>query len=701
MIEIENSYDFEGLRKCDLFVYGLIVWSAFCLRGSNPPPNPKLEDARADLQRLGTDGGIFSFTRARLANRILKVLEKTMKEHGSRNDPAPWKYLKNGRNRTHKSRDLSTTESAVGIFWAFCVVNNWLRTTLLFLKSMYSHLWRAGEPKFIERIQDPFKKRSMLKNGAPVGLSSSVKAKYNRKNWWQQHIMTDSTTGAGFLASVINSFLDTEPHPTQTQASEDEIYGPASSTVLSSDENSLGIALFEGTRRRGDARRHSARMLENIQNISKGRPQGSLPELYYDARFRSRIRHEWWAQYPPQNNILGEALQISPPIDIDTLAWLCNGEVGKYEVQNLPASDVIWRSIISRPISSRTKFTTLNESEKLDRFLLLLQFGARVEKELIVESTRQYSSKDTPDTIFSAFISSCRPATISVVLREVNRRFEEVKLKDHIAESTKAYMTGNSSTTLSDSSQAKADISKEGIREVLHEDRYLGGTSNRTPRPSKSDQSWFGRILQGILLSIGKILHRTRFQGTTRGHNGRHSTLEHTPLLKVPQGWKAAPNQSYFEEEFSQSFTLTRPEVSLIGKRQIEVGFLNKGPANVCHVDLTSCMPPSTDVINIEALESRFPFYDDDWFSMEWMTETTRKDVLGDIRDPWPLRTPLRTFAIRVTVPAYLTSILDWIKAIAAWTALIVTFGGIAIGLIVAFWQAAKRLEEHYKDVVH
>lgn len=94
--ELSTPHGFQGLRDCDLYVYGLLVWSSFCLRGENPPARPRLQDALDDLRKLDipymqSRTSLFSPGHT-TTDQVAQLLENTLVGPDQR-DTQPWTYL--------------------------------------------------------------------------------------------------------------------------------------------------------------------------------------------------------------------------------------------------------------------------------------------------------------------------------------------------------------------------------------------------------------------------------------------------------------------------------------------------------------------------------------------------------------------------------------------------------------------------------
>lgn len=298
----------------------------------------------------------------------------------------------------------------------------------------------------------------------------------------------------------------------------------------------------------------------------------------------------------------------SPPVEINTLAWLCRGAIGRVEVNFLGGSFETWQSIIDPEFGSNG--TRLDESERLDRFLLLVVFGAHVEERL---------RGGHVGSIFSAYIQSCRPAIAPVIISEVLRRLADVQKKPCISSSTFRYFV---------------------------EGRSSGGAMVLTPGQAEKDLSReedeaARNALRSSVANMTEALFATPFL----------DAMERSPLLPagrtrpenaVPHGWKvvAANNgPPCYEDEFTQSVSLRKPRVNPIMMRQVKVGLLHDVNGLWFHVDLLSCMragsAENSQLKLDRELDDRFPRYDDAWFAEEWNREPNTDDILGTIRAPW------------------------------------------------------------------
>ncbi|KAL5313034.1 hypothetical protein ACEPPN_019461 [Leptodophora sp. 'Broadleaf-Isolate-01'] len=633
--EVFLATDEDKLRRCDLYVYGLVVWSAFYLKGE-APEIPSLEEATKAGRVFRNELQWIPGNHHRLALRIDDVLSKTLCGAADR-DATPWKYLY--KNLRH---DVSRAKKGI-----HKVKNN--------DPDMRRTFWGSRS-----RARGTDKARTETIT-LQLPLSKEQKLSYLRKRWWSKQIERNDPSDVQGTDSNIERPSETPLYSAiggRTQIIE-ESFAPASFTYFTNDENPNRRDIFS-ERHRGEVGPLIKEMTNILENLVLPNQFPSSKELqkhfetflsnserfadlYCYARFRSRIPLDWWRERTRSStNILFMALQAIPAVDVHTLAWLCNGPIGEDEVKSLPGSFAPWRVIIN-PIF-------LDESERLDRFLLLLQFGASIEKEVSVPSELGFGRGSR--SILRWYLRSCRPATLPVVIKEICRRFNLVKNSDQISPSTKAHMTGSDENRTSGWSTRPQWSLKGTVTSELYSIDPTGRLS----------QLWQDGIKDGYMAGF-EISRVTQ----APVEDSPNAPVETTPLLQpangttmLPLGWKKhtspgvrSGDYAYYEDEFTSSITLTKPEVSLMELRQIKIGVL-KGIGPSIHLDLA---PYTAQTMGLKALDTldevadRFPFYDDRWFAMEWKIEATPEDVLKNLRD-------ISSFAIRIDIASALSKVI-------------------------------------------
>ncbi|KAF3917148.1 hypothetical protein ABW20_dc0110368 [Dactylellina cionopaga] len=114
-VGISNEIDRKSLWECDIYVYGLVVWSVFCKSGRSPlildngtqrqfQPGEILGNAEKDIRAA------LSMFRKSLQGPVLSLLEKSLQDEPSSRSQAPWLEL-NFKEESFRSK----IESILGI----------------------------------------------------------------------------------------------------------------------------------------------------------------------------------------------------------------------------------------------------------------------------------------------------------------------------------------------------------------------------------------------------------------------------------------------------------------------------------------------------------------------------------------------------------------------------------------------------------
>lgn len=220
---------------------------------------------------------------------------------------------------------------------------------------------------------------------------------------------------------------------------------------------------------------------------------------------------------------------MSPsPLDICTLVWLCKGDVGAEDVRRLPNSHEAMKIVLDPNLQ--------DDSARLDRLLLLLQFGARIERPVRIGTKTR--------SILAWFMRSYRPAKIPNVARKVCERY--VRAVD-------------------DPATAKNMVEKhmEGALEPLHT-ALLDFEADR----ESYDKTAYD-LLHATFDWMSKSTRQRQHQRPARQLSFRTGN-ETTPLLtgrrededeevKCPPGWKSHAKGGPYEESLTRSVTFRRP----------------------------------------------------------------------------------------------------------------------------------------------
>ncbi|RYP64823.1 hypothetical protein DL771_008603 [Monosporascus sp. 5C6A] len=634
--QIKNSLSAEDLRKCDIYVYGLVVWSAFCLKGWHRRSwGP--EELKKDLDSLSSWSPFSPFGRYTLRNRIGELLQGAGKNPGERN-MEPWKSLYMGREDRHFS-DLSH----------LAIVD----------PSPTGNDLEAGSSFYWPRLWFKQPLALLLSRRDVARVPRAEREGYNGKHWWKTNSIEDESKSSAVSATLADSdvraaesanriltvkpkedtsnrqsiptassseqleALDRKSPRTTVSANQLPAESHQSSEIVSlvardADDLPLSTDEFTTKRRKDDVKEVHVELLRLVAQESWD--LALARELYFFARYRSRMKYAWWSECEPVTNVLERALNLRPAVDICTLAWLAKGKIGSSEATNLATNWDIWSSILDPD--------GLDESERLSRMLLLIQAGAPVERIL--------RDQGEDETILMAYIRRCRSVVIPVVATQLHRIFLRRPGSYIITSETEYYITG------------VGNVAPPRVGNTLLHDMRLSR-----------------RIDPAAYLAVEIVLGQDTSTNTSRPSQNTRLDVERlaapaedTALLpsQLPDGWiehhvdnKKGPGKSFYEEVFTQSFTLTKPEFacSLVRRGEIKIGDLSTNRV-VSYLALPSLVQragggddggtPRSDIV------ARFPIYDEPWFTSEWLRELPQGDVLGAMSEPWKLP----SFTVRI-----------------------------------------------------
>jgi serine/threonine protein kinase len=645
--EMQDAQDHEGFQNCDRFVYGLIVWSAFFLRGEAPECQ-SLEEAKGATNVLRNEWNWLPGNRHQLADQINSLFENTLCDPNTRHQK-PWTYLYEEKGKASggpkKPTISSDTETQVTSTWTL-----WPR------RSAPENLHKT--PSSTPKLRPP--------------LSIVMKQAYTTQKWWPRNTGRDDSRS---YSKPLSSSSSTDGIQDDVGKGRKE----SSVTTLVLDDNHYSRDIFRD-KHRDEVRPLIEEMIYTLSSWSDGNARRPV-DLYYCARFRSRIPLLWWKEHNKENiNFVVRALTASPAVDICTLAWLCNGPVGKAEVLNLPNSWEPWSAILDPDI--------LNESERLDRFLLLLQFGAPIEKEL--RCPERHSINGGPRSALRWYLRSCRPAILPFVIREIGRRFNLVKHANVISSATRAHLTG-----INDLSSSPSSFTRAGAPKII-----------RRPTLFTSGDAVLSE-LTSIHPKLFVLWRDTMRMNNDAGHS--EEPTESTPLTRaepeaLPPGWKkrtwsgwgVLKPVSYYEDEYTRSITLTRPKKSILLLHQIQIGHSDPSRGVSCTLDLAPYTMSRVDIQPLgsahQKAETRFPVYDDDWFAMEQDMEVSHEDVLGKIRDIASFAPLVHLTATLVGVTIRLQYLYFRALSILLLVAVIIAFLALLAALFFIIWTLLPAL---------
>ncbi|KAI0813538.1 hypothetical protein GGR55DRAFT_634900 [Xylaria sp. FL0064] len=634
--------DIATLKSFDLAVYGALLWSAFCpsLRGKAPPisdyydqsnPCKKFEKHIRDIGPSGCGPSILG-SKAALIRRIDRlvhgtlcasylrsqeiddgVLESQLKHHL---DERPWEHL--------YSKTVRSTRSL------------WSRIPVI----------KQGVKRKINCEQSATDITTETDSNSGIETQTQRRQKASATSHYLA-VHTEEWRGRPCGGLHQTALLTT-------------------TNRVSLVENSIVAAHHEAmTLCRGMAGSLDGlqALHDNLQRLIHDLCTGvAKPELLHDlARLRAtEVKSIVWNNITSRRNIVALALGSTSPVKITTMAWLCKGEVGAHEVRSLPAHYSAWKNILDAGV--------LNESERLERFLLLMRFGA-----LIGEILEGHPNIEEPQPILNMYLHSCRLATRGVVANEICRHYEQtlatVELNRCQPDATRYYMTAARSCRPKGMSDHPVTIAKSTALGRIESDRR----AHKAAYPSL-------KLNFEQLLDEQNDIYRARAKrpgdppsettpllATNRRKLQRSPTLEmDTPNLSrdnptgpepevedrqatspdglpLPSikpslpGWSECGNA--FINDLTRSVTFKRPTVKLTQLRHINIGHI--GSESVLEIDMADFVLPGDPEEDQQALRQRirkrFPLFDAVWYSsresLNIFSDYGEGDVLADLKD--------------------------------------------------------------------
>ena len=649
-----DSQNFETLRDYDLVVYGLLVWSAFCRAGHY------LDVFRADfdfkrayngdvdeLADKSRSRGIFSIPVAhvRLANRVRSVILKTVEEghniykRGKKKEleQEPWEILHSTwEKRFHKSRNRSEgvkhnksasrreEEQDLGPVTPVTPINSsiWSRRRSSVIQAPLSSKAKTYLPKILPP--------TIGLAGAQCGEMSTISTR-DLKHTPQLLVESDLDIWKFLYGWLEDLAIKSEISQTTATLDTEKI------------EAIYHLARYRAKAFTLERWRAVFEHPKSSQQDTITRPPKSLQGKKYYLDFK---------QFVDGSNVLAKALEVVSPSPLDTciLAWLCKGDVGAEDVLRLPDSYDVWKIVLDR--------TLLDDSARLDRLLLLLQFGAHIERRIRINAGTKERS------ILAWFMRSYRPAKIPYVARKICERYmraiSDPATAKNFDSDTKYYMTGNP--------------------EFIVEERVKGGSRflYTALLDFKADRKFYNRTAYDLLYATFDWMSKSTPQRHYRQPIRQipfHAGSETTPLLtryredeyeeaKCPPGWKSHAKDGPYEESLTQSVTFRRPSFNPAYLSRIRIGYLGDGISNGEGSEIeTGTTSAGTDgktanmashVVDVTGflrhdmsweehkafearLERRFPYYDDGWFATEHEHESLTDDVLKELHDLWSI----------------------------------------------------------------
>ena len=623
------------LKRCDIWAYGLILWSVFAGAGPEIDQERKLLEGSPEVLQAALRGvkkpanqkQMNFYERSRLANALSVSLE-----HNPNNRKMiPWEYLRPRRLSLVNSLESKSRKN--------------LKRRFRIRKIRMRHRWKR---------MCNFKRKMF---GGCFG--SSIKGSTNDQLGGT--ISLQSTRSKTVPASLrFPSKIYTAPCQDnacsyQSSLSEKEESGRSSRCHHDRADTKMENCLIELGRIFSSAGEEvslreivlsSASVLDHEEGhcyrLELRRPVPLSECEYWYARLRSRLKFCCWLQahgQAPENHLRCPDFR-GPSVKFSTLAWLCRGEIGNFELQN--ASEI--------GFFQPSWLWSLNESEKLERFLLLLEHGYRIE------------------LIFGIYIQSVRPDLRQRVIAEIYNRFKRLAQYEYLDCSTRYYLLGKfpgnqlpeeeryATTALHDCAQrsmyeAVEQLIRSGVvvnaldihrKPALH---YVEKSLDTPQEPTQSSSKYFPWKVSPSRNKLGgqresKQLEQMRIAALLRSKVEKALEIEEKNNA-LPLGWDRIPHGTYlkpivcFVEPYTGSTTFRRPQWSPFSDRFIKLPArrLEDGQGDSYVLDLIALIDNERaefeDEISHPLFARRFPFYNDSWFEQEQDDPVLQQDILG------------------------------------------------------------------------
>lgn len=666
---IGKKHNIATLKDFDLAVYGALVWSSFCpnLRGKAPLISDEYWSAdpcklfERDIREIvpAECGRSFLGSKATLVRRIGRLVQGTvcasyLKYKDAEGNPEPGsKHLLDERPWEHL---YSPTVRSARYVWSRIAAT----------KQDTNH--KGNREYSVAGITIKTNPQATAETEARDHHNISTNSRYSAthaEGWRgrQQRGLhqTSSLTIDGMSSSV--------KEPIRTTDYETSIF---SREMASSSD---GLRLLHDKLR--------CLILDPSKDLT------NIKLLYNLARLRATEANSTiWNSIPARHNIVELALVSTPPLDIYVMAWLCRGGVGTEEVRSLPARYSVWKVILDPAV--------LNESERLERFLLLMESGARIDQTLDGHPTME-----RPNPILSTYLHSCQLATRAAVANEICRHYQRIlattEPKTCQPDTTRYYMTAarscrprgmNDDPVIIDNSTALGNIEldkrghkaaypflKLNFEQLLdnQNDMYLARMKQLSHASSETTPlltTHYRKLQRSPTLDIDTS-HTSRNNPTgpvvLDGQAFTNNKLDNIglplPTMKPSlPGWIKCGNA--FINELTHSVTFKRPTMDLSQLRHISIGQIGSG--NELEIDLADFVLPADPEEDDHALRQRikrrFPFFDEAWYSSEGHRDISpgkdKEDVLGALKDDdkWDQEpTPALLSAFEIKPPDFST----------------------------------------------
>jgi serine/threonine protein kinase len=608
-----RSLYFQDHQRCDIFVFGLVVWSTFQYGGRHPLPRegePSWNVSIFAAQQLAKQALIPASEKS----RIILTVQGALIDDPEARQRHPWKYLDDETYR-HVGRRVKFWRDSTIITRPFRYA---IRRTFGRSVELHDEGLEGPDEMFLAAPEDEAPSRSICCLPC-VGPRRSARPSSSRLP-----PIAFPERNALYLKEFEEFFrpLDVERRPY------------ALITIRQGYRPCINIKhlqkLYDG-------------LLESICS-------GDELRVYALARVRSRIPACCWKRLKSGRPAHVIERYIKDTHDFSTLAWLCHGEIGASELRLEEHMKAVFGCILQRP-RNFSYFAIRREQQlgvqgRSKHFMLLLEHGARIEAVINPEG----------ESVFLQFLrlsnEFSRNGYGDLSIPDICVSFKRIARKTFIAPNTRFYMTGElpeleentkgcSNTALHDSVVAENYMAVEALVrsgffvDARNKDNktalYLALNRREEQQRSAEKQKQKHKHKAPLVDSttLYRIIALLR-QNTTQVLDIDSTSWTRT---EIPLGWErktisSASNdqddstKEIFYDILSRSLTFSKPTFSLYEDRRLALGARRfSASGQTYYLDLFRFICPSSSSYDADIQTSpEMEIYDDRWFANELHT---------------------------------------------------------------------------------
>ena len=640
-----------GLQRCDLYAYGLIVWSVFTRRGNRVLINEEDERSTKMIGQAVKEVRALKNVAYARRRQILVVLKNALRSDPRTRSRSPWKAF------------LAPPYLSGLALSASYLMRRWSRMKMK-ISTQCSTLADHTEQSL----------RSVR-----YALSARV-LPGTREN----------RSGSTRMQEVYEEFLAGDGTPLQIPKSN------AHGEHECQDLETL-YRIFQET-------------FSNIVSTS-GKLNERWHKMYCLARYRSQYRLCCWrkaqamyletAKHARRTSISpfgGDAVGFNvmllygyhPNEAFLIFSWLCRGSIGATELENAKNLRGLWQTVFVKSWQQ-----AMDASQRLELFLLCLENGIHLEDPVIKLLRRDVRGKSgryvdltgpepAMKSLLFSFMRLWGPHIENRVIDQICSHFARTKERDCISPRTRYYMTGQlpvhldsldgfSRTALHDSIYENSYVAVEALIRagfVVSAEDSCGQTALERAVELKKNPAGFHIDRRAALASI-RATHgndyplpaysrSTNFNQLDRiinllEQNQGIGSIRNLPSKAPdtnrdshpPRGWELMTGNKIYLETYTESLTLQPPDFSLLEDRRLALGYrrFTGGEGQTYHLDLITFLDSNTgglpDRAEDRLWQRRLPVHDDAWYAAEtFMPVEAQMDVVGRIVESDPYKMP-------------------------------------------------------------